>query len=77
MHNEQPIKPDKPDFYYTDFITEHAVQLIDGYSADPKPFFLYVAYTAPHWPLQAARSGHRALRANLQRRLGRHPAGAL
>ena len=55
VHNEQTIKPDKPDFYYTDFITDHAVGLIDDYAADnaTKPFFLYVAYTAPHWPMQA------------------------
>jgi arylsulfatase A-like enzyme len=54
VHNDETIKPDKPDFYYTDFITDHAVDLIDGYAANPgKPFFLYVAYTAPHWPIQA------------------------
>ncbi|HTW93792.1 MAG TPA: arylsulfatase [Tepidisphaeraceae bacterium] len=54
VHNEQKIRPDKPDFYYTDFITDHAVQLIDGFSSDAtRPFFLYVAYTAPHWPMQA------------------------
>ncbi len=54
VHNEQTVKPDKKDFYYTDFITDHAVQLIDGYTAEPqKPFFMYVAYTAPHWPMQA------------------------
>ena len=48
-----PRREVERDFYYTDFITDHAVQLIDGYAADSKPFFLYVAYTAPHWPLQA------------------------
>ena len=54
VHNEETIKPEKPGFYYTDFITEHATQLIDGYAAEPnKPFFMYVAYTAPHWPMQA------------------------
>ena len=53
VHNEETIKPDKPDFYYTDFITDHAVQMVDTYSADTKPFFMYVAYTAPHWPMQA------------------------
>jgi arylsulfatase A-like enzyme len=53
VHNEQTIKPDKPDFYYTDFITEHAVQMVDTYAGDAQPFFMYVAYTAPHWPLQA------------------------
>jgi arylsulfatase len=53
VHNEQVIKPDGKDFYYTDFITDHAVQLIDGYGRGDKPFFLCVAYTAPHWPMQA------------------------
>ena len=54
VHNDQTIEPDKPDFYYTDFIADHAVQLIDGYAADPaRPFFLYVAFTAPHWPMMA------------------------
>ncbi len=53
VHNEQTIHPDSADFYYTDFLTDHAVQLIDSYSSQADPFFLYVAYTAPHWPLQA------------------------
>ncbi|MFT3788841.1 MAG: arylsulfatase [Tepidisphaeraceae bacterium] len=53
VHNEETIKPDKPGFYYTDFITDHAVGLIDQFSADQKPFFMYVAYTAPHWPMHA------------------------
>ena len=54
VHNEETIKPDREDFYYTDFITDHAVEMIDRYSRDAdQPFFLYVAYTAPHWPMQA------------------------
>lgn len=53
VHNEQTIRPEGKDFYYTDFITDHSVQLIDRFSGDAKPFFLYVAYTAPHWPMQA------------------------
>jgi arylsulfatase len=40
-------------FYYTDAITENAIADIDRYATGQKPFFLYVAYTAPHWPLQA------------------------
>jgi arylsulfatase A-like enzyme len=48
-----PIQPDAKDFYYTDVITEHAVADIDKYAGGDKPFFLYVAYSAPHWPLQA------------------------
>ena len=40
-------------FYYTDAITDHAVARIAANAAADRPFFLYVAYTAPHWPLQA------------------------
>jgi arylsulfatase A-like enzyme len=39
-------------FYYTDAIGEHAAQFIKE-SESGKPFFLYVAFTAPHWPLHA------------------------
>ena len=53
VHNEQTIRPEAGDFYYTDFITDHSVRMIDDFSGAGKPFFLYVAYTAPHWPLQA------------------------
>jgi arylsulfatase len=41
------------DFYYTDAISDQAVAMIDSASERPAPFFLYVAYTAPHWPLHA------------------------
>src|SRR5665213_3158629 len=42
-------------FYYTDAIGDHAVKYIDEFTsaAEQKPFFLYAAFTAPHWPLQA------------------------
>jgi arylsulfatase len=45
-----------PDFYYTDAITNEAVGFLDRATAQNKPFFLYVAYTAPHWPLHAPES---------------------
>jgi len=53
VHNETVIRLEGKDFYYTDFITDHAVKLIDRYAAEKKPYFMYVAYTAPHWPMQA------------------------
>jgi len=53
VHNEEPIKEVPDDFYMTDFITEKSVDLINEYSKDDKPFFLYVAHDAPHWPLHA------------------------
>lgn len=46
------IEPDKG-FYYTDAITEHAVNSLQAVAKEGKPFFHYVAYTAPHWPMQA------------------------
>jgi arylsulfatase A-like enzyme len=42
------------DFYYTDAIAQNAVRYIDDYSPKDEPFFLYCAFTAPHWPLQAS-----------------------
>jgi len=53
VHNEEPIKEVPEDFYMTNFITDKSIDLIDEYSKDDKPFFLYVAHTAPHWPLHA------------------------
>lgn len=53
VHNETPIREVPQDFYITDFITEKSIELIDGYARDKKPFFLYVAHAAPHWPLHA------------------------
>jgi arylsulfatase len=41
------------DFYTTRFYTERMLQYIDQDHAEGKPFFAYLAYTAPHWPLQA------------------------
>jgi arylsulfatase A-like enzyme len=54
VHNETPIRPEK-DFYYTEFITNKSVEMIEQFATakERKPFFLYVAQTAPHWPIQA------------------------
>ncbi len=40
------------DFYLTQAITDHALQFIINKPED-KPFFLYLAHPAPHWPLHA------------------------
>ncbi len=50
-HNDWESNYDKG--YSTDLITDHAVQCIKDYSDDEAPFFIYVAYNAPHTPLQA------------------------
>ena len=38
--------------YSTDFYTNKIIEYIDQNIADAKPFFAFVAYTSPHWPLQ-------------------------
>jgi arylsulfatase len=42
-------------FFYTDAISDQAVRYIEQHRRDhaDRPFFTYVAYTAPHWPLHA------------------------
>ena len=42
-----------PDFYYTDAITDHALEFLHDGAARDNPYFLYVAYTAANWPLHA------------------------
>jgi arylsulfatase A-like enzyme len=49
--DDQPFTPQPGSFYMTDAITSRAVDFLDRYGRLEKPFFLYVAYTAPHWPL--------------------------
>jgi arylsulfatase len=43
------------DYFYTDAISDHAVKFIREHATahSAQPFFLYVAYTAAHWPLHA------------------------
>lgn len=50
FENEKPLETLPDDFYSTRTYTERAVEFIEGGDAG-KPFFAYVAYTAPHWPL--------------------------
>jgi arylsulfatase len=49
----KPYTPEDKDFYATDVFSDTAVEYLDEYGKDDKPFFLYISYTAPHFPLQA------------------------
>ena len=49
----QPYTPPEDDFYTTDYFTNYALNYLEEYRSDDQPFFLYVAYNAPHDPLQA------------------------
>ncbi len=39
-------------YYYTDAISDHTARYINEHKGD-NPFFIYVAYTAAHWPMHA------------------------
>jgi arylsulfatase len=49
----EPYTPPEQGFYMTDAITDSAVSMLQSHERSENPFFLYVAYTAPHWPLHA------------------------
>lgn len=49
----------KPKRYVTDYLTDEAEKAIEANRN--KPFFLYLAYTAPHTPLQATKDDYEAL----------------
>lgn len=42
-----------PNWYSTDLWTEFGLRFVDEARAAKKPFFLYLAHNAPHFPLQA------------------------
>jgi len=53
IHNETLIEVTDENFYLTDAISDRAVEMIQRHGHGERPFFLYVSYTAPHWPLHA------------------------
>ncbi|MDB5273852.1 MAG: sulfatase [Chitinophagaceae bacterium] len=52
MEGCTPVQRDTT-YYLTQQITDFAVQALDEQKNNVNPFFLYVTYTAPHWPIQA------------------------
>lgn len=52
-HADPEYRPEV--YYYTDAISDHAVRFIREHDRDhgEAPFFLYVSYTAAHWPMHA------------------------
>lgn len=49
----QPFVPPRQGFFATDAFTDFAVLFIESQKGRTEPFFVYAAYTAPHWPLHA------------------------
>jgi len=56
------------DFYSTRDYATRMIASIDEHRDDGRPFFAYLAFTAPHWPLQAPE-------ASVARFAGRYDAG--
>lgn len=47
------VSREDKDYYLTNAIGDHAAGMIEDAAKDEKPFFLYAAFTAGHWPLMA------------------------
>jgi len=55
LRNQTYVTPSEfaNDEYLTDILSDEAVTYINTNAADTDPFFMYLAYNAPHTPLQA------------------------
>ena len=51
--DDKPFTPPEKGFYMTDAFTDKAVDFLDQIGKGDAPFFLYLAFTSPHWPLHA------------------------
>lgn len=66
--NGKPWNEFDDDFYTTDANVDYAIQFIDKALEKGKPFFHYIAFNAPHYPLQAPKK-------DIEKYLGRYDAG--
>ncbi len=66
--NDQEYQPEQ--YYYTEAISDYASRYVREHVRDhaDKPFFMYVAYTAAHWPMHA-------LERDIAKYKGRYNAG--
>ncbi len=53
LEDNREIRPHGQGFYATNAFTDAALGFLDESTAGDEPFFLYLAYTAPHYPLHA------------------------
>ena len=52
-HNDKLITEFPAGFYTTDAFTNHAIDTMKRFARGSKPFFIHLAYNAPHYPLHA------------------------
>ncbi len=53
MLDDDDYTPPENGFYMTNAIADYAIGFLKEEQNKPEPFFLYMAFTAPHWPLHA------------------------
>ncbi len=53
VDNQRVKTPADPSYYLTDDFSQKAIDFVSNHNYDAHPLFLYLAYTAPHWPLHA------------------------
>ncbi len=66
--NGEPWNAFDEDFYTTDANVDFSIQFLDHALKKDKPFFHYIAFNAPHYPLHAPKG-------DIQKYLGRYDAG--
>lgn len=52
VHDGRKVDKLPSDFYSSDTFTDHALRFLEAADAS-RPWFGYLAFTAPHWPIQA------------------------
>jgi arylsulfatase len=67
MRDDEPLPPPAGDYHFTDAVSDAAAEFVRTHDAR-KPFFLYLAHAAPHWPIHARE-------ADVVRHLDRYRAG--
>lgn len=53
VEGEVPVETVPDGYYLTQALSDRAEKEIREFADDGKPFFMYLAYTSPHWPLMA------------------------
>ncbi|MDR1153427.1 MAG: arylsulfatase [Bacteroidales bacterium] len=53
VYGEEPVRSVPDGYYSTVALADSAVACVDRYAQSGDPFFMYLAFHAPHWPLHA------------------------
>lgn len=62
--------------YLTDDVTREAVRFIRDCASNDAPFFLFVSYNAPHWPMESLKEDREAIKRYAKERGVPVPTGA-